>query len=130
MSRRVSRRQFLQSSSVAATAAGFWLTGGVSPTCAQNSPNNRLNVAVIGVGGRGEGNVQGVAGENIVALCDCDANRARNMFNRYPDVPKFDDYRQMFDRVRNIDAVVVATPDHTHAHASIMAMRLGKHCYT
>jgi len=129
MSRPLNRRKFLQTSAVSAGAAGFWLTGGNESTAQDNAPNNRLNVAVVGVGGRGSANLGGVAGENIVALCDVDDNRAREAYNRYPNVPKFKDYRQMLERVRNIDAVVVSTPDHTHTHTALAAMRLGKHVY-
>ncbi|MSQ96330.1 MAG: Gfo/Idh/MocA family oxidoreductase [Gemmataceae bacterium] len=132
MSRRVSRRRFLQASSLSAAAAGFWLTAGVTESHArQNDPLRRLNVAVIGAGGQGGGNLGNVARtENIVALCDVDQARAAKSFNAHPNAAKFADFRVMLDRQRDIEAVVVSTPDHVHAHASIMAMRMGKHCYT
>ncbi len=132
MSRKVSRRRFLQASSASAVAAGFWLTGGVTESHArQNDPMRRLNVAVIGAGGQGGGNLNNVARtENIVALCDVDQARAANSFNAHPNAAKFADFRVMLDRQRDIEAVIVSTPDHVHAHASIMAMRMGKHCYT
>ncbi|MFO0865953.1 MAG: Gfo/Idh/MocA family oxidoreductase [Gemmataceae bacterium] len=130
MSRRQNRRQFLQTGVASAAAAGYWLTGGVIESFAQqDNPMNKLNIALIGAGGRAEGNRDGVRGENIVAICDVDDARAAGTFKQYPDAPKFKDYRQMLDKVRGIDAVVVSTPDHTHAHASITAMRMGKHCY-
>jgi predicted dehydrogenase len=130
MSRRQNRRQFLQTGAASAAAAGFWLTGGVTESFArQDDPMNKLNIALIGAGGRAEGNRDGVRRENIVAICDVDDARAANTFKQFPDAPKFKDYRQMLDKVRGIDAVVVSTPDHTHAHASILAMRMGKHCY-
>jgi predicted dehydrogenase len=131
MTRRLNRRAFLQSSgAVAATAAGYWLTGGLTPSNAgERNPLNRLNVALIGSGGRAEGNLAGVRGEYIVALCDVDENRARNTYNAYPNVPKFTDFRQMLDRQRDIEAVVVSTADHTHFHASATAIRAGKHVY-
>jgi len=133
MSRSLNRRRFLQSSAVSAVAAGYYLTGDVRIASAQdrsNNPMNKLNVAMIACGGRAEGNLGGVRGENIVALCDCDDARAARSFNQFPNAPKFKDYRQMLDKQRDIEAVVVSTPDHNHAHASITAMRMGKHCYT
>ncbi len=132
MGRKLSRRRFMQASALSATAAGFWLTGGVTEARAgqQPSANNRLNIAIIGAGGRGRDNVGGVAGENIVALCDVDEDRARDVFNKYPKVPKYQDFRVMLDKQgKEIDAVVVSTPDHQHALASITAMRAGKHVY-
>jgi predicted dehydrogenase len=131
---RLSRRKFLKTSAIAtgaisANAAGFWLAGGVEAQEKKQAANERLNIAVIGCGGQGGGNLNNVSRENIVALCDVDDARARDSFNRYPNVEKFKDFRVMLDRVRNIDAVVVSTPDHTHAIAAITAMRAGKHCY-
>src|SRR5882724_1126973 len=111
MSRPLNRRKFLQASAFSAGAAGFYLTGGVTETRAQESANNRLNIAVIGCGGQGAGNLSNVIGpptaprENLVAMCDVDDNTARGHFNTYPNVPKFKDFRVMLDRVRNIDAV-------------------------
>ncbi len=137
MSRPLNRRKFMQASAASAGAAGFWLTGGLELRGQDTTPaNNRLNIAIIGCGGQGGGNLRNVVGtpqaptETLVALCDVDDARAAGSFNAYPNVPKFKDFRVMLDRVRNIDAVVVSTPDHTHAHASIAAMRAGKHCFT
>jgi predicted dehydrogenase len=136
MSRSLNRRKFLQATAASAGAAGFYLTGGVTESRAQNSANNRLNIAVVGCGGQGGGDLGNVIGpadnprENLVAMCDVDDARASGHFNNFPNVPKFKDYRVMLDRVRNIDAVVVSTPDHMHAFASIAAMRMGKHVYT
>ncbi|HID77799.1 MAG TPA: Gfo/Idh/MocA family oxidoreductase, partial [Planctomycetaceae bacterium] len=94
------------------------------------SPNERLNIAGIGVGGRGAANVNGVAGENIVALCDVDEARAGKTFERYPKAKRYKDFRRMLEEMdRQIDAVVIGTPDHTHAPAGVMAMGMGKHCY-
>lgn len=126
---RINRRRFLQSSAAAA-GAGFFLTAGLDGgQRRQNDPMNRLNIAIIGAGGQGGGNLNNVAGENIVALCDVDEQRAAAAFNRYPKVNKYSDYRVMLDKQRDIEAVVVSTADHMHAFASIAAMRLGKHCY-
>jgi predicted dehydrogenase len=94
------------------------------------SPNEKLNIAGIGVGGRGAANVSGVAGENLVALCDVDESRAGKTFEQFPQAKRYQDFRKMLDEMHGqIDAVVIGTPDHTHAPAGVMAMRLGKHCY-
>lgn len=94
------------------------------------SPNNRLNIAVIGVGGRGEASWSEVPAENIVALCDVDEKRAAEGFNAFPNAKKYKDFRKMFDEMANeIDAVIIATPDHTHFPASMAAMQLGKHVF-
>jgi predicted dehydrogenase len=132
MTRKVNRRRFLQAGGVSAAAAGFWLTGGVTEShAAQPGANERLNIAIIGCGGQGGGNAgqAAIRGENIVALCDVDSNRARTVFDRYPNVPKFTDFRVMLEKQRDIQAVVVSTPDHMHFHASATAIRAGKHVY-
>jgi predicted dehydrogenase len=133
MQRTVSRRQLLQAGSVSAAAAGFWLTGGVTESfAAQPGANERLNIAIIGAGGQGGGNAgqQVVRDENIVALCDVSSDRARTVFNRYPNVPKYTDFRVMYEKQKDIQAVIVSTPDHTHFHATAMALQRGKHVYT
>jgi predicted dehydrogenase len=94
------------------------------------SPNETLNIAAIGVGGRGAADVSGVASENIVALCDVDEQRAAKTYEKHPKAKKYRDFRKMLDQLdQQIDAVVIGTPDHTHAPAAAMAMRMGKHCY-
>ena len=97
---------------------------------AGKSPNEKLDLAVIGCGGRGAANLTGVAGENIVALCDVDARQSKPAFEQYPKAKKYRDFRKMLAEVGGrVDAVVVSTPDHTHAAAAVMAMKMGKHCY-
>ncbi len=91
---------------------------------------NKLNIAIIGAGGQGGGNLNNVSRENIVALCDVDSARAAGAFNKYPTVAKYQDYRVMLDKQKDIEAVVVSTPDHVHAFASITAMKMGKHFFT
>jgi len=92
--------------------------------------NEKLNIAGIGIGGRGAADVNGVASENIVALCDVDEKHAAQTFERFPDAKRYKDFRKMLDEMHHqIDAVVIGTPDHTHAPAGVMAMKLGKHCY-
>jgi hypothetical protein len=127
-----SRRHFLYGSLLAGAipAAGFGSTPSLK-ALGYKSPNEKLNVAAIGSGGQGAANIMAAAPtENIVALCDVDDRRAAMTFNRYPNTPKFRDFRQMLDKEgKNIDAVIVATPDHMHATAAIWCMERGKHVY-
>ena len=124
----VSRRGFLQRTAVGAAFA--IVPAHVLGRAGQTPPSGRLNLACIGVGGRGKDDLDGVKGENIVALCDVDRDRAADSFKTYPGARQFEDFRRMFDQMGGeIDAVVVATPDHTHAVAAMMAMRRGKHVY-
>ena len=120
-----SRRTFLQ-----ATAAGAGSLGFPAITrCA--SPNNRLGVAIIGTGGRGGGNMAEVAAtEDIVALCDVNADNLRAAAQRFPAARTFRDLREVFGKSDDIDAVVVSTTEHTHAFATLPALRLGKHVYS
>lgn len=96
------------------------------------SAKDRVNVAGIGIGSQGGGDVDAVAGEghNIVALCDVDDNYAAKKFAQYPGAKRFKDYRVMLDTMgKGIDAVVIGTPDHTHAVIAMEAMKRGKHVY-
>lgn len=112
-----------------AAGAGYWVGGSMTPVRAQ-SANEKLNVAVIGVGGQGRSNLNAVANQNVVALCDVDQQRAGDAFERIPQARKFEDFRRMFDQMSaEIDAVVVSTPDHTHFHPCLAALQLGKHLY-
>lgn len=121
--RKFSRRSFLGAS--AAAVGGCW----VLPSWAE-SPNEKLNVAVVGVANRGAANLSGVSSENIVALCDVDANYLAAAAKDHPQARLYRDFRRMLDELQNsIDAVVVSTPDHTHAPPAAAAMSLGKHCY-
>jgi predicted dehydrogenase len=108
---------------------GVW-AGTTLGSAAEKSPNEKLNVAVVGCGGRGFDDLMGVGGENIVALCDVDDNRAARAFKQFPQAKTYKDFRRMLDEMhKQIDAVVVGTPDHTHAAPGVAAMKLGKHCY-
>ncbi len=121
-----SRRSFLTTS--AAVCGGYWL--GACPAARATSPNDKLNIACIGVGGRGAANVAGVSGENIVAMCDVDEKRAGKAYERFEGARRFQDFREMLDKLdKQIDAVVISTPDHTHFHPARQAMMLGKHVY-
>jgi hypothetical protein len=93
-------------------------------------PSDKLNIAAIGVGGRGAGDIDEVSSENIVALCDVDDRQAAGAYKKYPNARKYKDFRVMLGKeAKNIDAVIVATPDHTHAVAAMMAIKMGKHVY-
>lgn len=126
----LSRRQFV---GAAATVAAFTVVprsvlGGAGNT----APSDKVNVAAVGAGGMGSGNTNACAdaGANIVALCDVDWDRAGGQFKKYPNAKPYKSFVEMLDKEnKNIDAVIVATPDHMHAIASIAAMRRGKHVY-
>jgi len=93
------------------------------------SPREKLNIGMIGCGGKAEENLNGVGGENIVALCDVDEVRGAEAFKKYPRAKRYQDFRKMLEEEKSLDAVVVTTPDHIHAPAAVMAMKLGKHVY-
>lgn len=93
------------------------------------SANEKLNIAGIGVGGQGGSDISGVASENIIALADVDDERAAATFKKFPNAKRYRDFRIMLEKEKSIDAVVVSTPDHTHAVAAMMAIKLGKHVY-
>ena len=94
------------------------------------APSDKLNIAGIGVGGIGRRNLRNMATENIVALCDVDWDYASKTFNDYPNAKRFKDWRKMLDEYgKQIDAILVATPDHSHAGPAAHAMTLGKHVY-
>ncbi|MBM4002815.1 MAG: Gfo/Idh/MocA family oxidoreductase [Planctomycetes bacterium] len=121
----VSRRQALGTFAAGLLATGFWseARGGSFP-----SANDKLNLGVIGVANRGETNLIGVNRENIVALCDVDEDYLGQAAMRYRGARRFADYRQLLDMPK-LDAVVISSPDHTHAHASILALDRGLHVY-
>jgi predicted dehydrogenase len=122
----LNRRTALKTS--LALGAGFWL--GTNRSTRAASANEKLNVAFIGVGGRGQANLDGLRRENVVALCDVDDQRAGDAYERFPKAKKFYDFRRMYDEMHGqLDAVAISTPDHTHFHATLPAMQLGKHVY-
>jgi predicted dehydrogenase len=124
-----SRRKFIAKTATAVAGISIvprHVLGGVGYT----APSDMLNIAGIGVGGMGAGNLKSITGQNIVALCDVDLKYAAGTFNDYPKAKKFKDYRVMFEeRGNEIDAVVIATPDHTHAIIAAASMKMGKHVY-
>src|SRR5436190_10510982 len=126
----VSRRKFLSSSAAAASALS--LGAYVNPTAAQQSksPNERLRIAGVGTTNRAAEDLNGLASQEIVALADVDDNNMAKGAARYSEARKYRDFRVMLEKeAGNIDAVMVGTPDHTHAPAAAMALRLGKHLY-
>lgn len=131
MSTTTNRRGFLRGS--AAVFAGFGVFGleGCSrlrPRRRRVSPNEKLNIGVIGVGGRGSEDIEGVKGENIVALCDVDSDELAAALAKFPSAKTYADFRFMLDQ-KDLDAVVVATPDHTHAAAAAAALKRGLPVY-
>lgn len=124
----VSRRSFL--SGVLGAAAFTVVSPHVVGANGKTPPSEKLNIAGVGVGGRGRADVGGCDSENIVALCDVDKKRAAGTFKKYPKAKQYSDFRRMLDKEGdNIDAVVVATPDHTHAVVGAAAMKSGKDVY-
>ncbi len=146
----VSRREFIKGAS-AAGASFLILPSGLYSTvgAAANSPNNRLNVAIVGVGGRGRSALRFMASENVVAFCDVDLAKIdesledlleedepeayperQKLLDREGEIPRYQDFRRMFDDLeKQIDAVVISTPDHMHFPIAMWAMKLGKHVY-
>lgn len=127
MRRHLGRRSFLKAAAAAAAGVSIVprhvLGQGAVP------PSEKINVAGIGVAAQGRHDLQQMQSENIVALCDVDWDYAAGMFKSQPQAKKFKDYRRMLDEVKGIDGVVVATPDHMHAFASMEAIRRGKGVY-
>lgn len=127
MRRGVTRRAFLRN--VAWAGSGLIILSN-SRLVGGTQANSKLNIAAIGVAGRGAENVAGVSSQNLIALCDVHESHAAKTFEKFPSAKRYRDFRRMFDEIHGqIDAVVIGTPDHTHAPAAVMAMKLGKHCY-
>ena len=125
----ISRRQALAAGAAAApfTIVPRHVLGGPG----QTPPSEKLNIAGIGVGGMGSGDVRSVAGggQNIVALCDPDQRALDNNAKQFPKAKLYADYRKMLETQKDIDAVIVATPDHVHAAVTMMALKMGKHVH-
>jgi len=129
---KITRRGFLATGAGAAAAAA---TMTIAPShvlgtkAGAKAPSDKLNIAGIGVGGMGGGNMRQCQGENVVALCDVDFKKAAGTFGRFPNAKKYKDFRIMLEKQKDIDAVMIATPDHTHAVIAMAAMKLGKHVF-
>lgn len=128
LDRRPSRRKFLAKSVGSAASLGA-VAFGMPTLLRAKDLNGKLNIAIIGCGGRGGANLQGVASENIVALCDVNENGINQWKDKYPHARRIADFRKLYDHASEFDAVVVSTPEHTHAFATMPALRLGKHVY-
>jgi predicted dehydrogenase len=126
--RSLSRREFLGRTTLAAAAITY-IPGHVLGLNGALPASERVNIAGIGIGGQGASDLDNMKHHNIVALCDVDWGYADHVFKTYPKAEKYFDYRKMLDERKDIDAVVVATPDHLHAFASMYAIKLGKHVY-
>jgi predicted dehydrogenase len=123
----INRRRFL--AGTAMTAAATIVPRHVLGGAGNIAPSEKLNIAGIGVGGMGKSNMMQLESENIVALCDVDHEYAAETFKRYPKAKVYTDFRKMLDKQSDIDAVMIATPDHTHAVIAAEAMRRKKHVY-
>ncbi len=122
--KRLSRRDFMGAAAAigAFTVVPRHVLGGANNT----PPSEKLRIAGVGIGGQGGGDLRQMESENIVALCDVDWQKAAGTFRRYPDAKKYRDFREMLDKEdKNIDAVVVGTPDHMHAPVSMAAIKRG-----
>ena len=130
MSRKPNRRRFIQTSA-AAMGSGYWVAGGIQTAKAQESKNEKIQFACVGVDGKGSSD-SADAGRNgeVVAICDVDERKLNKAGARFKNAKKFFDYRTMLDEMGDkIDAVTVSTPDHNHAPIGAMAMKMGKHCF-
>ncbi|MDR1723869.1 MAG: Gfo/Idh/MocA family oxidoreductase [Tannerella sp.] len=129
MENTISRRNFIKTS---AAAVGTFL---IVPSQTVSglghvAPSDKLNIAGIGIGSKGGVNLNNMSSENIVALCDIDWQYSKRVFDKYPAAKRFVDFRKMLDEAgKSIDAIVIATPDHTHAVAALASMQSGKHVY-
>lgn len=129
MSGHLTRRTFLMGAAAAAAVGCATQPGARTASARTVSPNEKLNVAAIGAGGKGMGDIWACRTENVIALCDIDDNQAAQARERFPEARFYRDFRVMLEKEPEIDAVTVSTPDHTHAVAAAMAMRMGKHVY-
>src|SRR2546422_753053 len=125
---KISRRRFMGGAALA-TAAFQVVPSYVLGLRGATPPSEKLAIAGIGIGGQGGHDLDQMTSENIVALCDVDWAHAAHTFKKFPKAKQYKDYRNMLEEQKEIDAVVVGTPDHHHAFASMAAMKHGKHVY-
>ncbi|MBA7565445.1 Inositol 2-dehydrogenase/D-chiro-inositol 3-dehydrogenase [subsurface metagenome] len=127
--KKFSRRSFI--GRTAAATAGFTiLPSYVVSGLGHRAPSDKLNIAAVGIGGMGNSNLRAIKDQNIVALCDVDWGYSERVFKNYPEAKQYKDFRKMYDEMgKDIDAVIVATADHTHATVAANAIAMGKHVY-
>ncbi len=131
----MNRRTFIKTAGLGAAAYAAlpsieWAWGDIPSRTGTIAEGRKLNVACIGIGGKGSSDVRAMARENIVALCDVDFGRARNTFDRFPQAKRYRDFRRMLMELDDqIDAVTVSTPDHMHFPPAMMAVKMGKHVF-
>ncbi len=124
---RLRRRQFLKSSAAVSLATGVWSSTAAAES---DSPNEKLQILCVGTANRAAADIDGIASEQIVGLCDVDSNYLQRAAATHRDAKTFADYREMIDQLADkADAIVVATADHQHAPASIRGIRAGLHVY-
>lgn len=130
-SKNITRRSFIGTTGAVAAGLTIVPSSVVSGIGNQRTPSDKLNIAIVGVGGMGNSNMRAVAGsENIVALCDVDWGYSKKIFDANPNAKAYWDWRKMYDEMgKSIDAVIVATADHTHAIVAAIAMEMGKHVF-
>src|SRR6185436_20126854 len=126
MSRQISRRKFVVFSSIASGV--FWIGASRLPGQEKVSANDKLNIALVGTANQAGWNLSQVASQNIVALCDVDDKLLDAAAQKYPSARRYNDFRRMFEQ-NDIDAIVIGTPDHTHAVATVAALKSGRHVY-
>lgn len=125
------RRNFIKTSAAAATSLLIVPNTVLGSSHGHKAPSDKLNIAGIGIGGKGKADLGGCETENIVALCDVDWKYAKGTFEKYPQAKRYWDYRKMYDELgKSIDAITIATADHTHAIITADAITMGKHVYT
>ncbi len=127
----VSRRKFIKNAGTMTAGLTIVSSNVLGKKFGHTAPSDKLNIAGVGIGGHGFYNLTQMKTENIVALCDVDWDFAKKAFDNFPDAKRYKDWRVMLDEFgKHIDAIVVATPDHTHAIISAHAITMSKHCFT
>ena len=130
---RNSRRDFIKKTAI--TAAGLsilpsYVISGIKSRTGVLAPSDKMNIVGVGIGGKGHPNLVGMNTENIIGLCDVDWHYSDKTFKKFPNAKRYKDWRKMFDELgKEIDGVMVATPDHTHAIIAATALTMDKHVY-
>lgn len=128
-SKKMNRRSFIGTTSAAFAGIAI-VPGNVIAGFGHKAPSDKMNIVGIGVGSKGKGNMRRLASENIIGLCDVDWKYAKEVFDTYPDAKRYKDWRIMYDELgKDIDGVMIATADHTHAIIAAHAITMGKHIY-